>query len=179
MRPEFSPTDEQIAAAEAVFLSMANLSLIKPIVREYQARILAEHQWTADPGLVGVEDTKQIVLNPDHNYLLRDEDSAVYFAECNRAREAAGLYVENEEYCPALVAEENLRLAKRNLVDAMATVTGMTSAQLSTAKLEVHEQFINLTLRLMAPYCRPKERLDALVSEFGSRVQAQPARPSF
>lgn len=166
----FTPTPEQISAAESVFLAMANLAMIKPIVDAYQSEILGRYRWKPDPLLVhlGPERLREI-LDPKDAYLLSSKDAGVFYKECQKARVAAGLHIDDPdfepEYCPALVAEELLRQARRVLVDSLSAVTGIDSQALIRSNFKEYERYVELCLRLLAPHCRPRDRLDQINAE--------------
>ena len=161
---KFNPTPEQISAAETVFLTMAHLGVVKPIVDAYQREILGRNRWKPAPELADAvgQQGVDIILDPQHSYLLSDEDMSSYTRQCNEARIAAGLHVESPEYCPALVAGEDLRKAKRLLVDAFQPVTGLSADALLAHKIADYDRYVDLTLSLMAPFCNPQKRLAEL-----------------
>lgn len=149
----YVPNQEQIAAGETVFMCMAAVQLIGPIVRDYQQRILNELGW---PG-----------LNPKTAYQLPDTVWPEYHRRCNDARVAANLHVDDPEKCPLLVAERLLSEAQEVLIGAMESVTGISYDQIMrSANCLVHlKSLVDLNLRMLAPWCknRMKERADAEV----------------
>jgi hypothetical protein len=131
---KFNPTNEMIEAAKTVFMTMAYTETIKPIIAK---------EWTAK----GMQD--QIILNPDQTYLLQDSDFQVYLQETFKARDKAGLRVDNPEFCPLLVAEDLQRQAERALIEAMEPVTHLEPARLYG---DNRKKFLDLTLKLLAPF---------------------------
>lgn len=148
---KFTPTNEQIVAAETAFLAKAHLSLIEPIVRAYQRKILASNRWKADPEHCRRGES-EVILDPKDAYLLPDDVFAVYDAQCKASSVAAGLHVDDPRFCPLLVAEEQVRLAERALVDEIGKTVGVTADQLIRAGLANYRKFVELNLKLMAPF---------------------------
>ena len=140
----FHPDREHVAAAEAVFMCMAAVQTIKPIVRGYQAKVLRELGWSG--------------VDPDRSYNLPESVFSVYLKRCNEERIAAKLHVDSEEYCPLLVAENLLRKSQRLLVDLMEPVSGISFDQIFRCSdaLANYDQLVDLNLRLLAPYCKNK-----------------------
>lgn len=167
IREKFNPSPAQINAAEVVFLAMAHLALVKPIVEAYQRVILARHQWPVAPLMRSLDrlSAPEVVLDPKHSYLLSAAHSGIYFRECRKAREAAGLTVEDVDHCPALVAEEDLRKAKRALVDSLAPITGIGAKEIIEKNFSKYEDFVELSLKLMSPFCNPQQRLERICQE--------------
>lgn len=150
---KFKPTQEMIEAAKAVFMTMAYVETIKPIVKRYEKAILEKHQfhiakvWTADKP--GRKMPDQIILNPDQTYLLEDSDFQLYYKETLKARDEAGLKVDNPEHCPLLVAEDLQCQAENALIVAMEPVTHLEPGRLYG---DNRKKFLDLTLKLLAPF---------------------------
>lgn len=100
----FTPTKDQIRAAEAVFTAMAFEATVRPIVETYELAILEKHQFRISRKWVEKGITDRLVLERKDTFLLDDEDAKVYYAECFAARDAAKLAVDDPEHCPLLVA---------------------------------------------------------------------------
>ena len=164
VRP-FAATPEMIAAAECVFFSMATEAHVRPIVEGYQKQILENGQWHINPKYVGQRGTvDRIILDPRHSYLLSEPDFEAYLQACKRARDAAGLVVDDDEKCPLLVAEDAVRCARRALVDIMEPVTGLSADRLLTAGEAKYMECVELTLRLLAPMVDREKTLVASLS---------------
>jgi hypothetical protein len=164
---KFTPTPEQISAAESVFMAMANLAIVKPVVDAYQKEILGRYRWKPDPLLEHLSDERRgEILDPKDAYLLSSKDADVFYKECQKARIAAGLHINDPdfepEFCPALVAEELLRQARRVMVNSFKPVTGIDADQIIRSNFKEYGRYVELCLKLMAPYCNPKERLDQI-----------------
>lgn len=155
---QFKPSPEMVQAAKNVFIAMAYTETIRPIVEGYQKKVLNFFQFKNNGELKRLskrfpEIKERVILNPKESYLLDDEDFKIYLAECNIEREKAGLKVDNPDFCPLLVAESLERDAKRCLVETMETITGIETSIL-TGHLEEYKKVVDLTLRLLAPYCK-------------------------
>lgn len=151
----FQPTAEMIECARRVFAARVVLQVVEPIVRGYQTQILAEGQWRVQEKYrdrLG----DRVILDPKSAFLMEAENLTTYFAACRSARQAAGLIVEDEDFCPLSVAEIDLMNAEFALIDAMAPVTGLTSQKLRVAKREYIDEAVNLTLQLLGQYVPPE-----------------------
>jgi len=156
---KFSPTQEHIRLAEALMLAMANEGTIRPVVEAYENEILAKHRFKIAPhwgeASGGRIDINEVILDRNAAFQLSDEDSKVYFAECYAARDAAGLKVSQPDFCPLCVAE-NLRIrAETALLESMGSIPGLESfsKKTYTMTLEDRKKAVDLTLKLMAPFC--------------------------
>lgn len=150
----FKPTRDMVTAAEAVFQCMAFVETIRPIVKGYQQKILDYEKYAYDKQWIerGEKTWGDWIDNPDHTYLMGDDDFQHYLKRCNEEREKAGLKVERPEYCPLLVAEELLRKARRVLVEVMEPITHIRADDLWNPK--DRDRLVELTLRLLAPYVK-------------------------
>lgn len=155
LNQKFKPTQAIIRAAELVFATKAMVELVKPIVNEYETKILAEGKWKIRPEFADDFPADQLVITDrKRSYLMSEEDAAVFFQKCHEARRAAKLYVEREDNCPLAAAENNLLDAEKLLCMEMEPVTGVTKQQLLNAGMQKYKDYIDLTLRLLAQYCQ-------------------------
>ena len=144
---------EAIAAAKAVFSAMAFVETIKPVVEGYQRKILAEEKYAYDEkwhGRRGITYADWIT-EPEDSYLMADDDAQHYYQRCDEEMAKAGLRVEKKGNCPLLVAEHLLIQAKNLLIDVMEPVTGIKHEQLYRHGLKDYDNYIDLTLRWLAP----------------------------
>lgn len=152
-KPEFDPTRAMIEAAENVFLAMAHHLAIEPIVTGYQVEILRSNGWTMMPWLrekLGAD--CPVIRDPKLAFLLSQRDLEEYDRQCQLARRQAGLVVSEPSHCALLEAETALMQARRNLCDAMTPVTGITADQLWNLGKGVHDEYVEKTLQLLAPF---------------------------
>lgn len=166
----FAPTGEMINAAEDMLLAEAAVKVIAPVVDAYQRRILADGQWK-DP------DNGQVILDPNLSYHMADGDFAEFDRRCHEARERAGLWVANAEHCPKLVAENDLRTAKRKLIDAMQPITGVDADGLLCLGLKEYDRYVDLSQKLLARYvdsARVKQKFAAWRAEREPQPAASP-----
>jgi hypothetical protein len=147
----FTPTPTMVSLAQSVMVAMAFADTIRPIVVGYETDILKNGQWRIRPEFAD-RLNNEIIIDPKRAYLMSDEDALVFHAECKKARDTAGLKVENDEHCPLLVAENLVMQCERALIDEMATITGMSSNNLCCIGMDKRKQYIDLTLRLLAPF---------------------------
>jgi len=155
----FTPTKQQIRAAENLFAFMANEATIRPVVEAYQAEILAKHQfhiakeWLIPRGDSGRSMDDRVILDPTDAFLLSNEDAKAYFVECNEERIKAKLWVSSPEFCPLLVAEKNRIDAENALLNAMAAAPGLEFLSRAYAlDMEKHKEVVDLSLKLLAPF---------------------------
>lgn len=150
---QFKPTEEQIRLAEAVFTAMAFELTVRPIVEAYETAILAKHQFRIAKEWVDHNMADRVILDRKDSFLLSAEDAKVFYAECFAARDAANLKVSNPEFCPLCVAE-HLRIDAENaLMKAMGSTPGLEAFASGFMTLELRSKAIDLTLRLLAPFC--------------------------
>lgn len=155
---EFKPTKEMINAAERVCKAMAYKDTIKPIVRKYQKAVLEKYQFHIDKiWIENYNKADRIVLEPEDDYLLNDNDFKIVLKEWNKERKKVGLHIDNEEYCPLLIAEDLLNKAEKLLLDEMEYITGM-KAEDFTYNNEIYNKAVDLTLKLLVPFI-DKEKL--------------------
>ena len=151
-KTKFSPTPTQVRAAFDVFRSMAWEATIRPIVEGYQRKILADLNSAPEIDYREDKTAPKIVLEPKHAWLLPKKTFMVYHVRCNEEQEKAGLITDHPDHCPLLVAEGCVTKAEHAIVEAMQCVTGLTSDELLCAGMDRYRQYIDLTLRLLAPF---------------------------
>lgn len=154
----FTPTPAMIEAAETLFFAMARLSLIEPIVLNYQRLILSEGQWSVKPAFVEKGMPAEVVLEPDRSFLLSEEDFATYDGLCQKAQVMAGLEVKEDFNCPLLEAKSALVEAQHQLAFTMSSVTGHSLDQVLMLPQESYLKYVDLSLRLLAPFADPHKR---------------------
>lgn len=155
---KFIPTAGMIEAAEALFFAMAQLSLIEPLVLNYQRLILREGQWRVKREYVNARMPDEVVLDPERAFLMEDKDLALYHELCLRAQAMTGLQVKVAGNCPLLEARSAVIDAQAQLTRHMAGITGHTPEQLLMLPLEKYRQYVDLSLRLLAPFVDPHKR---------------------
>lgn len=156
----FTPTPAMISAAETLFTAMAFAETIRLIVLKYKTEILAEGRWHIKSEFA-TRLKDEVILDPRRSYLMSDEDFAIYNTKCKIARDKANLKVDHDEQCPLLVAEELERQAKRALINAMADITKITADKLLNAGMVKYDHYVDLSLKLMAPFVRDAKQLMA------------------
>lgn len=157
-KKKFTPTIEQITAAQNVFSLMAAIEYLKPIVNGYKRKILKRHQFT-DKRIQRLSEmhfgeyTPNLVLEPEDDYQLEQQDFDLYMAEVNAARDKAGLKAGSRTNpCPLLEAQNILYTAERNLVTVMSPITGFTAEQLLNKGKSTYMKVVDLSLKALAPY---------------------------
>jgi hypothetical protein len=153
MKSKFEPSESMKAAALAVFKSMAYKEAIKPVVIGYKTKVLCERKWMVEERFrefLG----QDVVDNPQFDYLMSISDFAKYYECCERERKAAGLTLRKEGGCPLSEAETALLEAKSLLIVVMQDVTTISLQKALEMPSAFKEQFIELTLRLLAPFVK-------------------------
>ena len=140
---EFKPTQEMIDSALRVFEAMAWVQVVEPIVTAYQKEILAKHQFKTEDG--------EVITTARDMYMASDADFALYHAESKEARKLTNLHVEHEDFCPLLVAENNVLKVEWRLIDSVEPLTGVSKQELYGKE---RDRYIDLILRLLAPSVR-------------------------
>jgi len=140
----FQPTQQMITAAENLFVAMASRQTVEPVVRAYQKEVLS----SLKP--VSVH-THEVITDPALSYEMTDADFKVFLRECNQKRIEAKLHAPSDEHCPLLVAKELERDAEHILIEVMAPTLGL-NPELLYSNLDAYAKFIDLTLRLLAPF---------------------------
>ena len=149
---EFTPNNNQVSAARAVFVSMAYADTVREVVEKYQQEFLD----TFRP-----ENKKfprynvKIVKRLFDTYLMSDFDFDLYLDWCEDKAKENGFKIKERGYCPLLAAEDMQRQAEHLLVESMEPVTGLTLHKLICSGLDNLRKYIDLTLRLLAPFVKP------------------------
>ena len=153
-KPNINITPEMKQAAKNVFKAMAFTKIIQPIVEGYQQKIIDELKPQVDPDFKEIGFTT--ITKPKDSYLMADTDFQIYLKRCNEERIKAKLHVDNEEFCPLLVAKDLQNQAERAFIEAMEPITHLTPDRVLCAGLDKYNQLLDLSLRLLAPYVDTK-----------------------
>jgi hypothetical protein len=148
---QFKPTKEMKNAARDVFIKMAVVETIRPVVLGYETAILADMKPQS-------KHDHKIITEPKYAWTMTDKNFKIYLNCCNEERIKAGLKVKSQEYCPLLVAEDNLRVAETHLIEVMAPISHLTLDMLLESRdcLNNLRKAIDLNLQLLAPYVKGK-----------------------
>ena len=92
-----------------------------------------------------------------------DEDFAIYDSQCKAARDSAKLFVINPEQCPLLVAESTVTQAQHVLIDSMSGISKLTVSSLLNSGMGNYKQYVELTLRLLAPFVKESSEILAAI----------------
>jgi hypothetical protein len=93
--------------------------------------------------------------------MMGDDDFKEYQRRCNLARIEAGLYVDDPDKCPLLVAESIERDAIRNLLDVFEPINKFSYNDVMSSRncMENLKCSTSLILQLMAPLVRKAEEI--------------------
>lgn len=136
-----------IGAATNVFKAKAFVETVRPVVEAYQRKELAILRPVN-------RFTGEVITEPKHAYTMDDDLFLLYIKGINLSRDEAGLKVRHPDNCPLLEAEGVERMAKEHLVNVMEPITKLSAHRLICSGLKNYEELIELTLRLLAPYCK-------------------------
>lgn len=152
----FAATAAQLAAYRALLAAEAEVDRIRPIVRGYQVEILARHEWRPDPTLADLADGVTLIREHKDTWLLSTENGRIFDAACEAARVARGdLPVSTPGFCPLLSAEVARMDAERELIDAIADVTGVQWARFKY-DFKLLGPYLDAAKRLFAAYLQEK-----------------------
>ena len=151
-------TDKMIEAAERLFEAIAIERTLDPIVNGYKRAILLRLQLQVSPEFQDGSDD-QVVLNPDHTYLLAESDWDLYLAEVNKARVAARLHVDEQDQCPLLMASAERVRAENELIAALREIPRLKDLEhFGYASLEKRKKLLDLALSMLSPYVKPAKQ---------------------
>jgi hypothetical protein len=96
-----------------------------------------------------------LITDPKEAYLASTEDSDLYFAALDVAKEAAGFTGLAEGECPLLIAENQTRLAARQVIDSSVYMTGKSFNwhDLLCSGLDNYKEFVDLAVMLVISLC--------------------------
>jgi len=147
-------TPELKSAVNAYLMSRAYAETMRDKVNAIYKDILTQCPVYAD---LRTPEGKQIgqgeqILDPEHLYLCSD-DALVQdaWAEADKRERAAGIKPDSmqDEYCPALVAENLQRETERLLIEVSGKPFGMDNHKLLCAGLEKRQQWIDLVCQFV------------------------------
>lgn len=151
-------TKALIAVVKTACNAEAYLEIVRPVVEGYQKEILEKHQFKIDiEKWTGYGfDLEKPVLEPKDIYKMSDEDSLIYFRECELKHVEHGFKVK-EGCCPLLVAESMLRNAKHEVKIAAKYIHKMSKHDMCRMNLEQSEKLYSLIIKLVFSLLTPKQ----------------------
>jgi len=154
---KFKPTTDMIESAKTLLMAMAYVETIAPTVKAYRKKCLDEVK-----GINRYDGS--IVTDIELDYQLTDEDFQRYLILTKKERDLAGFKVEDDDFCPLLVAEHMVTKAQWALIESMEVITGIKQDKLLCSGMENYKKYIDLTLRLLIPFVGTTEQIIAEVS---------------
>ncbi len=138
-------------AVTTYLLAQAWVETVKPIVKSYQAQVLADAQIVYSDefeaqGLVGV------ITDWEDLFLMDGRQSDEFFATLDAARDAAGFVGYQPGYCPLSVAEYEVIDAARALIDASTYFTNVT-ADMATRDVSIFKEFTAKAVAFVLAAC--------------------------
>lgn len=141
------PSSELISAVKTYLIAKAHEETMRSIVTPYQKKILEDHQWHIDPKWVQAGDEDEVILNPDHAYLMTEDDAQAFFFLCHiqDAIHFPAFKNEKPHACPLLVAEMDRVNAEALIIQNSKALTGY-DLNPSDLVLDERKKFIDLTV---------------------------------
>ena len=119
-------TEQSVERAKDLIEKRAELVRIKPVVREYQTRILAENKWinTFEKEwleIIGCSDEykERIILSPDGICWLGEKETDEFRRLCFPESIKAGFDIESEIMCPLESAEFAVKQAEKEFINCL------------------------------------------------------------
>lgn len=165
----FTPTADMISAAKAVFMAMAYTGTVREVIEPIQFRLLQENNYKNDLTRFARNEEDILYMKQRHGeycrtwddlWLLFDEDMSDLMIKAHyEYTQVLKFKVPEVGYCPLLMAESLERDAKRLLIETMHPVTGLSPDDILCGRnaLENYKKLVELSLRLLAPYCKTME----------------------
>lgn len=142
----FHPTPKMLNAAQSVLVADAKKQTIEPIIKDIQRSLLSEMQ-------IFHRDKNNLITEPENAWQMSCADFGKYTTRLH-GRYLTGGFKVKYGYCPLLIADNELREARKQLVNVMESITGLNAIQVLNAKkgLEYFNNLVEITLRLLAPF---------------------------
>lgn len=147
-----SITPERIAVATKLFLAMAAVETIRPIVEGYQNKVLKSREWHIIEKWQKIEG-KATIDNIKDTYLMDDLEHEEYSKLLDIEKEKAGFIGLNPGYCPLLMAESARINAEHDLFDAMEPVFGFNGKNITLMK-DRNKLLTDILLPMFAPHVK-------------------------
>lgn len=109
---------ECIANYNNVVQKIEEYKKIKEIVEPKQLEVIQKHQFK------NLEDG-EVIESSDEFYLTSDEDFEIYREEMRQFYDEVGFVLPSPDHCPLLIAENELRIARRKFGQSLEKYTGL------------------------------------------------------
>ena len=147
-------TDETITALKAIIFYKTQIEIITPIHAETWQEILKKHQIVITDRGYQHEKIGEIALNYNDLLLLPVNTVRILSHDVNKLLSNEGFKTDNIDYCPLLVAKNNLMEAETFLINSLEQFTGISSDNL--IKINNRNKYIELNLHLLIPIATEK-----------------------
>lgn len=136
------PSKKRIDSVKNVFYKMAWVETIKELIEPEQERILISLD-------ARCKNTNEPITNESQAYRVEDETFNIYLDEMKKVYTELGFT--DKKYheggcCPLLCAENELRIAKYEMIEAFENVTGILFDDIA-GKLKYYNQYVDLLLK--------------------------------
>lgn len=139
-------TTELEEAVKTYLLAKSYLETIKPIIVGYQTEILESNNFRNEyeVGTRRAMQAGEFIKNPDHTFLMVDDDFDEYLKLVNQAHKDNGFNVP-EGYCPLLVAKSDVTDAEKLILEESSYLTNSDN-RMFLRNLDVMKKFIDTTV---------------------------------
>lgn len=142
-------TKEMISACETLLIAKAYEGTIREVVENYENKILKENVFNREERRSNGNKPDRITDQKDA-WLMSNDDFLIYNALCKKERDKAGLKVDDDDFCPLLVAEGLTRKAREAFIDIMKPISGIGYKDI--IKLEHYKKVTDLNINLVSYY---------------------------
>jgi hypothetical protein len=145
-----------IKAVSALFQAIAFKEVLNAIIEAKQIEIINFYKFKVSDVWSGrAKPDFEIITEPRHMYLSSDEDMQIYCMELQSFYDSDLCPVKPQKAgnCPLLEAESMERVIFANVVDILASHTGLTYDMISRS-LKAHKEYKQLVLSLFAPFVK-------------------------
>lgn len=148
------PSKELLNKRDELKQAIENVCKIEPIIKAIQQKVLEENY--IETFYLQFEEEKENKRILDYNllYLAEEQEAEVIFDICHEEYLKAGFNIEEKYICPLLVAQEELREAKRNLVAQLVEIvpTNSVNVMLNNAHTKEYQQFVDTSMKYLEQF---------------------------
>lgn len=137
-------TPELRTATKMMLAAKVARQVVEPIVLANQAKVLADYIFEVDERWAPHETGR--ITKPQDAWLMTEANFLAYLGSVNQLNIAAG-YQYPSESCPLLMAQEDERIARRQMIDAAKYITGFGYEDI--IMLEDYQKAEDLTIGLV------------------------------
>jgi len=144
------PTSSIIKSCQKLLIAKSWTASVRPIVVAYKKKILLEMK-PVSVRFCKSDTFGDIITDPDLSYHLSTTNASFYYKRCAEEAELAGLFIENPDLCPLLVALHEERLAEIDFLRLMQPITKINPS--SCISLDNYHKLVDLAISFVVTYC--------------------------